>query len=334
LLLLMAAVAPTAWAASGEEIPEPGIAFLYDALRDSQQRLVGHVAPQRQDETGTVKVTVKYEASDGRTYPLPGVEIKLADVETDQIVFTCTNSKGQAVFTATADSDLFVWAGPRVFHDRCSNPDFLHPETGEEMPIIGYPEWYGDWAGYGTMEPIQVGEGGFRRVTLIAVAADPGTNLCLGDFVTITGTDGDDVITGTAGADVIDAGAGNDIVTGRGGNDRICGGPGNDVLKGEQGINLLDGEDGNDRLVAGRGGYLIGGSGKDKLIGGSLRDGLLGEEGNDLLKGRGGDDLIWGGPGEDRLIGGAGNDQLYGGEGRDKCDTGEEVESSCEVAIG
>lgn len=111
----------------------------------------------------------------------------------------------------------------------------------------------------------------------------PPDRKCLGNPVTLVGTNGADRLRGTAGRDVIAALAGNDRVSGLGGNDLVCGGSGNDVL--------------------------IGGAGKDRL---------LGQSGRDTLRGGSGRDRLEGGAGRDRLIGGTGRDRLIGGSGRDR----------------
>jgi hypothetical protein len=70
---------------------------------------------------------------------------------------------------------------------------------------------------------------------------------CLGQQVTILGTNGNDTIVGTAGNDVINGLGGNDTITGLGGNDTMCGGAGNDNIghaTTETGDDAMDGDDG------------------------------------------------------------------------------------------
>ena len=64
------------------------------------------------------------------------------------------------------------------------------------------------------------------------VDAQPDGPSCLGKPVTITGTEGDDVITGTDGNDVIMSLGGNDQIDAGVGSDYICTGDGNDVVTG------------------------------------------------------------------------------------------------------
>ena len=123
---------------------------------------------------------------------------------------------------------------------------------------------------------------------------------CLGRPVTISGTNGNDVITGTTRRDVIRALGGDDTINALGGNDRVCAGPG------------------NDRVLARSGGdQVAGGSGNDRAIGHGGDDLLRGQGGRDRLKGKGGNDTLRGGAEPDRLNGGAGNDTCRGGGGRD-----------------
>lgn len=80
---------------------------------------------------------------------------------------------------------------------------------------------------------------------------------CGGEFATIIGTPGDDVIFGDEVElppdDVIHGLGGNDTIRGGGGDDRICGGDGNDSLFGEDGDDALDGGTGFDSCDGGPG---------------------------------------------------------------------------------
>ena len=159
---------------------------------------------------------------------------------------------------------------------------------------------------------------------------------CYGQFATMVGTAGADVLTGTAGPDVIIGLGGNDTINGAGGDDRICGGDGNDSLVGGPGVDRLDGGAGTDTAdykAAPAGvtlnlsldpGTASGGDGNDpslisietvqgsayadSLTGTDAVETLLGNGGNDVLAGLGGNDILRGGPGADSLNGGAGND--------------------------
>ena len=84
-----------------------------------------------------------------------------------------------------------------------------------------------------------------------AGATIPGSGAvkCDGLAVTITGTDGADVIDGTSGDDVIAGLGGEDLIHGHGGDDVICGGDDSDLLRGGTG---------NDRLFGPRTGQLDG----------------------------------------------------------------------------
>lgn len=120
--------------------------------------------------------------------------------------------------------------------------------------------------------------------------------------VSISGTDGDDVLVGTSTIDTIDAGDGNDIVIarehddviyGRGGNDRIVGGDGDDVIFADAG---------DDQIFAGRGNDVVfAGIGNDLVQGDEGDDVLFGEEGDDIFVAteRDDNDVINGGPDTD-----------------------------------
>jgi Ca2+-binding RTX toxin-like protein len=57
--------------------------------------------------------------------------------------------------------------------------------------------------------------------------------------VTLTGTEGNDLILGSSGADTIDGLGGNDCILGGGGDDSITGGDGNDVCLGGAGTDTF-----------------------------------------------------------------------------------------------
>lgn len=141
--------------------------------------------------------------------------------------------------------------------------------------------------------------------------------------LTLTGTDGDDILAGAGGDDTVAGGAGNDLLGGGAGNDHIEGGSGRDGLNGGAGddvllggadADVLDGNDGDD--------VLFGGEGDDRLAGHEGADSLNGDGGADTLIGGGGDDRLDGGAGDDWLDGGFGNDLLIGGAGQNTLDGG------------
>jgi autotransporter-associated beta strand protein len=90
-----------------------------------------------------------------------------------------------------------------------------------------------------------------------------GTEIVLGEGVTITGTKGDDLVDAkhtapgeplpTKSADLIDALGGADDVSGLAGNDWIIGGKGNDFLNGNKGDDRLEGGLGRNKLDGGKG---------------------------------------------------------------------------------
>lgn len=95
-----------------------------------------------------------------------------------------------------------------------------------------------------------------------------------GDFLTIVGSKGDDVVKGTMSGAAYDMGAGNDTVHGGNGADTIDGGAGNDTLYGGKGDDeLISGGAGNDTIDGGDGADAIeGGTGVDSLTGGKGDD--------------------------------------------------------------
>jgi len=98
-----------------------------------------------------------------------------------------------------------------------------------------------------------------------------------GDALTLSGSDGNDIVAGNREGDTLYGGVGSDLVVGGGGNDTLYGGDGQAV-----------------------------GMDADNNVGVSAADTLVGGDGNDWL---------YGGEGNDQLFGGAGNDQLDGGTG-------------------
>jgi Ca2+-binding RTX toxin-like protein len=75
-------------------------------------------------------------------------------------------------------------------------------------------------------------------------------------LVTLTGTDGNDVITGSSGNDLVEGLEGNDTLDGSAGNDTVLGGLGDDSLMAAGGDDLLTGGLGADTFyVEGYGGY-------------------------------------------------------------------------------
>lgn len=149
--------------------------------------------------------------------------------------------------------------------------------------------------------------------------------MCLGEVVTIVGTEGNDNIHGTVEPDVIHALGGNDFVYGRTGDDIACGGDGKDEIQVAQaapnvidlaaGYGTGDGTDTFEGFENARGAYL-----DDRLYGNNKSNKLWGSNGDDYLEGRGGND---------KLLGGSGNNTGDGGAGRDRCTSGTYV--NCEL---
>ncbi|HEX3572709.1 MAG TPA: Ig-like domain-containing protein, partial [Acidobacteriaceae bacterium] len=88
------------------------------------------------------------------------------------------------------------------------------------------------------------------------IAAGPGndivdlaSNQVLLGNLTITGSNGDDLLWGNAGNDVIQGNDGNDRINGGPGNDNISGGNGDDIVDGGAGNDTVTGDAGNDTLI-------------------------------------------------------------------------------------
>jgi len=107
---------------------------------------------------------------------------------------------------------------------------------------------------------------------------------CEREFVTISGTDGDDTIYGTSGDDVIHGKDGNDTIYGGAGDDIICGGAGDDHIFGGKGNDIINGQSGSD--------VLEGQEGDDKLNGANI--GFFEEDGTNTLNGGPGHDVCYG----------------------------------------
>jgi serralysin len=164
-------------------------------------------------------------------------------------------------------------------------------------------------------------------VSAAGADAEPRKLTCLGQRVTIVGTNRSEVLRGTPRPDVIAARAGADLVFAGGGADLVCGGPGRDRLDGGFGSNRIDGGSGDGDIVtyASASGSVVvdltagrtTGAAADRLlrvevvVGSRFADRLSGSATHNVLWGAGGDDiLIYGGPGSDRYEGGAGSDTI------------------------
>lgn len=69
-----------------------------------------------------------------------------------------------------------------------------------------------------------------------APSPTPPVTMCNGMSISITGTNGPDIINGTNGPDVLNGGSGNDTVNGKQGSDTIICGSGNDSANGGLGL--------------------------------------------------------------------------------------------------
>jgi Ca2+-binding RTX toxin-like protein len=167
----------------------------------------------------------------------------------------------------------------------------------------------------------------------------------LGSAMTVTGSDGDNVIIGSNGNDTIDGGDGQDTLLGGAGNDTLIGGLGDDVVNGGTGNDNMTGGAGDDTYVIDSLLDVItegAGDANDTVqinrtvdltqvpfleiehvvLTGAAAINATGDEGNNTLTGNAGTNILTGGAGNDTLTGNAGNDTLNGGTGDDAMDGG------------
>lgn len=309
-------------------------------------------APSRAQQTGTVSGTVMFDGS-----PLPDVSVFLW-VGSPRL--TCTDADGEFRFDDVPLGVDLVSATGTTSPEQCENYRFRAPDGR-----LLLTEFYDGNEGVAIFDTFQVtsADPGFE-ISYTPRVSPVGEAVCGGEFATIVGTPGDDVLTGGPGSDVIVGSDGDDTIRGRGGLDKICGGsgddtidggsggdwirggPGADVLRGGAGDDTLLGESGDDTARGNAGNddiwglsgrdTLIGDKGADTIRGGKHADTIRGGSGRDALHGQGGDDTIeggtnddkmWGNNGRDDLTGGRGIDTANGGRGRDTCTA--EVEIRC-----
>jgi Ca2+-binding RTX toxin-like protein len=174
------------------------------------------------------------------------------------------------------------------------------------------------------------------------------------DFVSATGTDGDDILdaggfagdvflSGLTGDDLLVGGLGDDVLDGGNDRDRLIGGPGNDqlfgglhadTLSGNEGMDTIDGQGGADRLLEVASGTMIltgtqlDTNGELDSLRGMMSAFLYGESGDDVinasaftgwvrLTGDDGNDTLTGTRFSDILDGQNGDDVLFGLAGGD-----------------
>ncbi|HEX6740182.1 MAG TPA: hypothetical protein VF079_00095, partial [Sphingomicrobium sp.] len=173
------------------------------------------------------------------------------------------------------------------------------------------------FAGDTGIEQIVVGTGtGASAVTTGTTALNVDAS-AVGNWLTIIGNDGANIITGTAFADTLSGNAGADQLVGGSGDDILDGGTGDDTLDGGDGLDTADyslAASGIDVDLSVAGPQNTGGSGTDTLI--SIEN-LTGSAFGDTLSGNSADNVLLGGDGNDTLLATGGSDALYGGLGDD-----------------
>jgi Ca2+-binding RTX toxin-like protein len=105
-----------------------------------------------------------------------------------------------------------------------------------------------------------------------------------GDFETVIGGSGPDVLRGDRSAETLVGMDGADVLGGGSGSDSLFGLLGDDILEGDDGSDTLRAADGND--------VLLGMDGNDRLAAGPGDDFLFGGFGHDVMKGKTGIDRI------------------------------------------
>jgi Ca2+-binding RTX toxin-like protein len=297
----------------------------------------------------------------------------------DNDVITYTNNSGTGMsFLGGAGNDTITISGPRgdTLNGGAGN-DTLNGGPGQDtvsggvgndqitMLVTAGNEDTID-AGSGTDTLVLsgvVGGNGLVVVDLsaadqvVSIAGDPnrdnqvqtgfeGVNgALLGSAMTVTGSDGDNLIIGSNGNDSIDGGDGNDTLIGGRGNDTLIGGLGDDVLNGGTGNDIMTGGAGNDTYVidslldvfteaANEGtdtvqinrsvdlNVALFAEIENVVLTGTRAINATGDAGNNQLTGNNSANMLTGGDGNDTLIGNAGNDKLDGGTGDDEMDGG------------
>jgi hypothetical protein len=137
----------------------------------------------------------------------------------------------------------------------------------------------------------------------------PGGSVQLPDRVTVSGTDGNEVVEGScffaSVALHFTASAGDDRVTVGCGGSNIDLGPGDDDAGVSSRFSILAAN------------TIVGGDGNDRITGVNDPDTFQGGAGRDILRAGAGSDIIDGGPGRDTVDGGTGTDAIAGGDGID-----------------
>jgi Ca2+-binding RTX toxin-like protein len=191
--------------------------------------------------------------------------------------------------------------------------------------------------GGGDVISLRERHGALPKVTLNGGRGDDRLTGGKGNFATLVGGGGDDVLQARSGLATLDGGAGDDRLTGgwtqpftgvlgpQRTRPTISGGPGADRLAAPLGPAVIHGDDGDDVIDAVSGGTTaFGDAGNDTVTGGG-RGGIQ-PEGADLYGGDGNDTVtvtgvavVHGGPGDDTLA--AADGQRLDGEGGAGADT-------------
>jgi Ca2+-binding RTX toxin-like protein len=155
-------------------------------------------------------------------------------------------------------------------------------------------------------------------VTTIRIVTDFVT--CMGQMVTVFGTDGNDTIGDSSGPDVVATFGGRDYVADQGGSDVVCMGDGIDTITyTTAGAGLFIALSASQPGAIGpeqRDLY----DGIENIVGTPFNDFIIGDDGRNDISGYPGDDIIIGLGERDRLRGDYGNDFMFGGTETDVLD--------------
>jgi Ca2+-binding RTX toxin-like protein len=234
----------------------------------------------------------------------------------------------------------FVWQVPQTAFIDMDLQDSLSwtftPDNPETASWLSFDPITHVFSGTPTSEYFYTAANGTLTVTdLDGLTATQQISIWVGDLpgISLTGTEGDDVLRGTRGTDELDGGAGSDVLIGGRGDDAYF----VDVSTDKVIERLNEGYDTVYSTVT----YALSGNVEALVLQwnagdidgtGNLLDNYIeGNEGANKLHGGAGNDYLWGGAGADWLRGGAGIDELAGGEGDDLYEVDNETDWAFEL---
>ncbi|MES2243540.1 MAG: calcium-binding protein [Pseudomonadota bacterium] len=235
----------------------------------------------------------------------------------------------------------FVWQVPQTAFIDTDVQDSLSwsftPDDPEAAGWLTFDPVTHVFSGTPTSEYLYTAANGTLTVTdLSGLTATQQIFIWVGDLpgISLTGTEGDDVLRGTRGTDELNGGAGSDVLVGGRGHDSYF----VDVSTDKVVEKLDEGYDTVYSTVT----YALSGNVEDLILqenagdidgrGNLLNNYLEGNEGANKLTGGTGNDTLVGLAGDDRLTGGLGADTMLGGAGDDLYEVDNENDSVIEWA--